>query len=145
MSDESPQRVDGSCLCGAVEFHVETPTLFCAHCHCSMCRRNHGAVYVTWFGVPNGQFEVDKGVDALVRYASSAHGTRTFCGRCGTSLFCQNEEHPDHIDIVLAAMNGPIDRPPQLHVHFDAKADWAAIGDDLPRMGGETGTEPIPE
>jgi hypothetical protein len=97
-----------------------------------MCRRNHGAAYVTWFGVPNEQFEVDKGSDTLVRYASSEHGTRSFCGRCGSSLFCENTGHPDHIDIVLANMDDKIDRDPQFHFHIDSRAAWVAIGDDLP-------------
>ena len=130
----SEQRVDGSCLCGAVEFHVVLPTLFCGHCHCSMCRRNHGAAYVTWFGVPNEQFEIDKGSDVLVRYPSSEHGTRSFCSRCGSSLFCDNTEHPDHIDIVLASMHSEIDKAPQFHVHYESRADWVTIGDALPQL-----------
>lgn len=136
-------RVEGSCLCGAVAFHVELPTLFCGHCHCSMCRRNHGAPYVTWFGVPRKQLAVDAGGDALVVYTSSEDGTRSFCGRCGSSLFCENRSHPDHVDVVLASMRGPIDRTPQFHVHWDSRADWVAVGDALPRLGGESGTEPI--
>lgn len=133
----SGERVSGSCLCGTVEFHVELPTLFCGHCHCSMCRRNHGAAYVTWLGVPYHQFGVDAGSEVLVRHASSEHGSRTFCGRCGSSLFCENSEHPDHIDIVLANMDGPIDKAPQFHIHYDSRADWTAIGDELPRIPGD--------
>ena len=34
MSDA--QRVPGACLCGAVRFTITLPTLFCAHCHCTM-------------------------------------------------------------------------------------------------------------
>jgi hypothetical protein len=138
-----PVRVEGSCLCGTVAFHVALPTLFCAHCHCSMCQRNHGSAYVTWFGVPNDQLEIDTGADALVRYASSEHGSRTFCGRCGSSLFCENTEHPGHTDVPLANMHGEIDRVPQFHSYFDDHAAWLAVGDELPRLGGKTGTEPI--
>ena len=130
----SQGRVSGSCLCGAVAFHVELPTLFCGHCHCSMCRRNHGAAYVTWFGVLYEQFEIDQGIDALVRHASSEHGSRRFCGKCGSSLFCESTQHPEHIDIVLANMDGPIDKAPQLHFYWDSRADWTQIGDELPRL-----------
>ena len=44
--------VTGGCLCDAVRFRITLPTLFCAHCHCSMCRRPHGAAFVTWTAVP---------------------------------------------------------------------------------------------
>ena len=130
----SQGRVSGSCLCGAVAFHVELPTLFCGHCHCSMCRRNHGAAYVTWFGVLYEQFEIDKGIDVLVRHASSEHGSRRFCGKCGSSLFCESTQHPEHIDIVLANMDGPIDKAPQFHGYWESRADWAQVGDELPRL-----------
>ena len=135
--------VSGACLCGAIRFHVQTPSLFCGHCHCSMCRRNHGAGYVTWFAVARDHFALDAGADGLVRYASSEHGARSFCSRCGSSLFCESSQHPDRIDVVLASMDGPIDRAPQVHIHFDDRADWVSADDGLPRLGGSSGLEPI--
>ena len=134
--------VDGGCLCGAVRFEVTLPTLFCGHCHCTMCQRNHGAAFVTWLAVDRSQLDVSEGRSELVRYHSSELGTRSFCSRCGTSLFCESDEHPDRVDIPLANMNGPIDRMPQVHVHVDSKADWFGIADSLPRLGGKTGLEP---
>jgi hypothetical protein len=126
-----------------VRFEVELPTRFCAHCHCSMCRRNHGAGYVTWFAVPVAQFRLTQGKQLLTRYASSDHGTRGFCSQCGTSLFCESTQRPDEIDIVLASMDGPIDREPQLHVFFSDRIDWLPVDEKLPQLGGPTGMEPI--
>jgi hypothetical protein len=137
------ESVAGGCLCGAVRFRVTPPTLFCAHCHCSMCRRSHGAAFVTWFGIPRERLALEAGSDVLVHHRSSEDGTRSFCGRCGSSLFCESTHHPDNIDIVLSNLHGPIDRAPQVHVYFDDRADWVAIGDALPRRGGKTGLEPV--
>ena len=131
--------VHGACLCGGVRFQVEPPTLFCAHCHCSMCRRNHGAAFVTWFGIARERLRVTAGDDALRRYRSSSHGERSFCGRCGSSLFCESERQPDHVDVVLASLDGPIDRVPAAHVYFDSRAAWTDVRDDLPRLGGASG------
>jgi hypothetical protein len=140
---DEAKTVSGSCFCGAVQFEVRTPTLGCAHCHCTMCRRAHGAVYVTWIAVPYTQFSLAKGEELLTRFRSSEHGTRSFCSRCGSSLFCESTHHPDNIDIVLANLHGPIDREPQVHVYYDDRASWSAIGDRLPRLGGKTGLEPV--
>jgi hypothetical protein len=140
-----PDTASGSCLCGAVRFTARLPSIFCAHCHCSMCRRNHGAGYVTWFAVPPSQLVVESGADHLARYESSVHGSRTFCRSCGSSLFCESTHFPDRIDIALGAMQEPIDREPQLHTFFDSRASWITVGDALPRMGGKTGFEPLPE
>jgi hypothetical protein len=107
-----------------------------------MCRRSHGAGFVTWFAVPREQFLVESGQE-LSRFQSSDHGTRSFCGRCGSTLFCESTHHPDKIDIVLANMDGPIDRSPQVHVYFDDRAEWITADDGLPRLGGATGLEAI--
>lgn len=136
-------RVSGSCFCGAIGFRINLPTLFCGHCHCSMCRRSHGAGFVTWFAVPRSQFSLERGQAELVRFRSSDHGSRSFCIRCGSSLFCESSRHPDQVDIVLANMDGPIDRLPQVHIYFDDRAAWVAADDGLPRLGGATGLEPL--
>ena len=117
------------------------PNVGCGHC--SMCRRAHGAGYVTWVGVRTAQLRVVAGADCLVRYPSSDHGVRQFCGRCGSSLFCESTHHPERVDVTLTNLQGEIDRPPELHVYFDDRAPWVRIGDDLPRLGGTTGLEPL--
>jgi hypothetical protein len=141
----SDKEVTGHCLCGSIRFTAQLPSMYCVHCHCSMCRRNHGAAYVTWFSVPRGKVKLEAGGEDLVRFMSSEHGSRSFCRRCGTSLFCENDAHPDRTDIPLGTVDGPIDRQPQAHVFFDSGADWVAIGDELPRLGGKTGMEPLKE
>jgi hypothetical protein len=136
------ETVGGGCLCGGVRFTITLPTLFCGHCHCTMCRRNHGAAYVTWFAIDRSRLSIDTGLDQLVRFPSSAHGSRSFCSRCGSSLFCISTHHPDVVDIPLASMDAPIDRLPESHIYFDDRAAWTIVGDDLPRLGGVSGLEP---
>lgn len=137
--------VSGSCFCGGIGFEITFPTQWCGHCHCSMCRRAHGAGYVTWVAVAKGQFRVAKGEGLLVQYRSSDHGTRSFCRVCGSSLFCESSRHPDVIDVVLANVDGEIDRRPQANVYYTDRVAWVAIDTSLPRLGGPTGVEPLPD
>ncbi len=37
----------GSCLCGELRFEYDEPSLWCAHCHCTLSQRAHGAPVVT--------------------------------------------------------------------------------------------------
>ena len=140
--------VTGSCFCRAVTFEIDLPTLFCGHCHCSMCRRPHGASYVTWTGVPPEQFRITGGEGQLQIYQSSEHGRRQFCKICGSQMFCWHEREdqtaPAMIDVALAALHGKIDRQPEEHYYYDCRAKWTVVNDDLPKLGGETGTEPLP-
>jgi len=131
----------GRCLCGAVRFEVTPPTKWCAHCHCSLCRRAHGAAFVTWFGVERPSFELVAGSDDLSWYQSTAEARRGFCSRCGSTLFFESERWADEIHIALAHMDGPIDRSPKTHVFYDAHVDWFEVGDELDPLGGPTGTE----
>lgn len=140
---ETRDRAQGACFCGAIRFRVRLPSAFCGHCHCSMCRRAHGAGFVTWFAVTQDCFELESGDAELTRFASSEHGIRSFCARCGSSLFCESAHHPNLIDIVLANMEGPIDREPQAHYYYDCRASWVEARDELQKLGGETGTQPL--
>jgi hypothetical protein len=108
-----------------------------------MCRRAHGAGYVTWVSLPKVQFRVRSGDDRLIRFKSSDHGIRSFCGTCGSTLLFETSQEPDRIDVVLANFDSPIDREPQLHVYFSDRVDWVPVDDDLPRLGGATGIEPL--
>lgn len=134
--------IQGACLCGGVTFEIETPTRFCAHCHCSMCRRAHGAALVTWNGVPYERFRMTSGEELLTRYQSSEAATRSFCSRCGSSLFFESSRWGGEVHIATAALQGT-DRPPAVHVFFSDRADWFDPTQELPRMGGESGTEPL--
>jgi hypothetical protein len=141
MSDDAV--FTGGCLCGAVRFEVRPPTKWCAHCHCSLCRRAHGTAFVTWFGVERQQFGLVSGDEHLSWYQSTPDARRGFCNRCGSTLFFESQRWSDETHIALAHMDCPIDRAPKAHVFYDSHVEWAAPGDDLPRLGGATGTEPL--
>jgi len=144
METVAASAARGACLCGAVQFEAGFPTLFCCHCHCTMCRRAHSAAYVTWVGVAVERWRVTAGAEALHAYASSGHGRRSFCGKCGSTLFFETTEHPERIDVVLANFCEPVDRAPEFHVFYSDRAPWAAaIGDELMKLGGDSGFEPL--
>jgi hypothetical protein len=131
-ASESPVR--GACLCGAVQFEIALPTVACVHCHCTMCRRAHGAGYVTWVIVPTPQLRITAGSERLSRYQSSDHGARRFCGVCGSSLFGESTRTKDEMYVVLANLQAEIDRAPEFHACFRDRADWVVVADDLPHI-----------
>jgi hypothetical protein len=56
----------GSCLCGAVAFEVDSFLESAAHCHCSMCRKFHGAEYATYVSVSRESFRLLRGEDSVL-------------------------------------------------------------------------------
>lgn len=126
--------IHGQCLCGAVRYRAQPPTLFCAHCHCWFCRVAHGAAFVTWVGVPEAAFEFTAGGDRVRWFASSRQSRRGFCTECGTTLFFQSTVSPGEMHIALGTVVGSIDRQPQAHVFFDQRVPWLAVVDELPKF-----------
>jgi hypothetical protein len=132
--------ISGQCLCGAVRFEVEPPTKWCAHCHCSLCRRAHGAAYVTWFGVASGRFEVTAGRHELSWYRSTDDARRGFCSVCGSTMLFESTRWPGEMHIARAFVDR-LDREPAAHVFYDDHVSWAEAEDGLRRLGGPTGVE----
>ena len=58
----------GSCLCGAVKFEVDMEIDAASHCHCSMCRKWHGAAFATYATAPADRFRITQGADTLRGY-----------------------------------------------------------------------------
>ena len=149
MTERKQGSVPGGCFCGAVSYVIDLPTLFCGHCHCSMCRRPHGASFVTWTAVPPAQFRITSGEEFLSTYESSRLGRRQFCSRCGSQMFCwhagEDGASPKMIDVTVASLEGDIDRRPEMHCFYDSRAGWTEVHDDLPKLGGATGLEPLTE
>jgi hypothetical protein len=141
----NPELIHGGCLCGTVTFEVTPPTKWCAHCHCTMCRRAHGAGVVTWFGVAAPSFRLLTGAQLLKWHRSSPGARRGFCGRCGSPLFFEGERWPGEVHIARASVAGAIDREPSAHVFFDVRVGWLELHDDLRKLGGPLGNQPLPQ
>ncbi len=126
----------GSCLCGEVQFELHWPSKWVAHCHCSLCRRAHGAAFVTWVGMAVGHCHLHDPHARLHWYASTFGAERGFCGHCGSSLFFRSVQWPGELHVALANLRDPVDRAPQAHAYWDSHVDWIALdpGDGLKRM-----------
>lgn len=96
-----------------------------------MCRRAHGAAFVTWVGVESPQARIDDPAGLLRWYASSAEAERGFCSRCGSTLFFRSSKWPGELHIVVANFSDPLDRAPQVHVNYDMHVDWFSVNDNL--------------
>lgn len=114
-------------------FSVALPSLWVAHCHCSLCRMAHGAAFVTWMGVEADSARIRDDEDLLQWFQSSPGAERGFCSRCGTTLFFRSVRWPGELHVTRASFTSAVDRAPQAHVYFDTRVDWIHIADDLPK------------
>ena len=126
--------IEGSCLCGDVRFEIAGALTGASNCHCSMCRKAHGAAFGTYALVKATDFRIVSGADRITRYRSSPGVVRTFCARCGSTLQWLRESKPDIVDIALGVIDGDPGVRPSMHIYVGSKAPWFQITDALPQF-----------
>lgn len=101
-----------------------------------MCRRTHGAGYVTWIGYEQDQVKFTRGEDQLTWFESSPGAQRGFCRHCGSSMFFRSERWSGELHIAVGCLHGAIDRQPGANAFFDEHVDWMPIDQSLEKIAG---------
>lgn len=115
----------GSCLCGSVRYRVEGDFDRVTHCHCSMCRKSHGAAFATYATVSTSQLSIEGATGTLAWYRSSPTAERGFCTGCGASLFWRDEtREPGLVAFSLGTVDTPIGRIEIRDIFVGSRADW---------------------
>ncbi len=128
-------RHAGSCLCGRVRYEVTGGIRSVTHCHCSMCRKAHGAAFATYGAVKREQFRWLQGEDHLASYVSSEGITRRFCSACGANLlWLSANRFPEWFSLALGTLDTEFRPERQKHIHVASKAAWHDITDDWPQQ-----------
>src|SRR5579871_5294264 len=122
----------GQCLCGTVRYEVDGPFESMMNCHCSMCRKHHGAPFATFVSAPLAGFRWVSGEGAVSKFVTPSGSTRSFCSECGsvTPMLL------DQAGVVLCPAGnllGDLDLKPQSHIFVGSKAPFYTITDDLPQ------------
>ncbi|WP_020395011.1 GFA family protein [Thiolinea disciformis] len=128
----------GSCLCGAVTYEVDHIEPYMAHCHCSMCRKFHGAAFATYGEAKAEDFRWTSGENKLKSYFAPNGTTRRFCEQCGSSMTFEpaNSDH-QLVEFSLGTLDTAIEQRPDAHIYTSYKADWSSICDGLKRYPEE--------
>lgn len=114
----------GGCLCGAVRVTARGQPLRVGICHCLDCRKFHGAVFHASAIFTEEMVEI---TGTLCSYQG-----RTFCPRCGSSVFSQSGEE---IEINLGSLDSPSQLRPSYELWTIRREDW------LPEFPGMEGFE----
>jgi hypothetical protein len=115
-----------------VAFEVSGPVEGIGHCHCSMCRKFHGAPFVSYASAPKSAFRWLRGADRIRRYEVTPGGFRPFCSRCGSPL----PNAPESLERVFIPVGLLADDPklgPMSHMFVGSKAPWYTISDSQPQ------------
>ena len=124
--------IRGKCLCGKVTYQVSGALHAADHCHCSMCRRQHGAAFSSYASVNPGNFQWVNGGDLVRIYTADSGAGWCFCSDCGSTL--AGTDSGVVTSITLGTVEGDPGIKPHCHIYVGSKAPWFDIRDDLPQF-----------
>jgi hypothetical protein len=128
------KHYQGSCLCGKIGFEVDQFAPQTGNCHCSMCRKFHGAAYATIAEARSVHFRWTRGEKWLKTYTADNGTRRMFCSNCGSSLtFASPSADPDLVEIALGCFDDEVPVKPDAHIYVASGAKWAEPADNLPQ------------
>ncbi len=128
------KQLRGSCLCGGITYEIHAPLKGVLNCHCSMCRKAHGAAFRTRALVKAEDFLFLSGEELLTYYESSPGERRSFCKICGSVIITRFNRHPDAYGFALGTLDSDPEIQIERHVFTKYKAPWFEITDDLPQI-----------
>lgn len=138
------QLYTGSCLCGSVKYSIKKIEHQMAHCHCSMCRKYHGAAFATFGSVKADNFQWLSGENCLQEYVADNGTKRLFCKKCGSSLiFIPSVDSGEYVEFALGTLDSDITIKPDAHIYTNYKACWFQITDQLPQYPEGRGSSKI--
>ncbi|KAE8369332.1 Mss4-like protein [Aspergillus caelatus] len=104
---ERTQTIYGSCLCGTIKYHITGDPALKILCYCQNCRKSTGSLGMANSIYRRENVTITQGHDTLRTYKDNATNNgstveRSFCGNCGSNLFCENKEKGPELVIVTS-------------------------------------------
>jgi len=124
---------EGSCCCGRVRFRVQAPSGSFSHCHCTDCRKTHGAAFASYIGAARARLTFLAGESEITGFTTGTGTRRNFCRHCGSSLTCTLTDEPENVYLAAGCLDTPLRRNPEYHIFIRSKVPWFDPNDGLPR------------
>ncbi|MEL6232919.1 MAG: GFA family protein [Pseudomonadota bacterium] len=118
----------GKCLCGAVRYRFASAEDSIGACHCEMCRRFSGGVFMTIEAAPGSV--VFEGAENITVYKSSDWAERGFCKICGAGLFYRVTVPGPYQGMTMmtaGTLDDPSDLPLATELFIDQKPEGYAF------------------
>lgn len=125
----------GRCLCGSVTYEIEGDPIGVGHCHCVDCQRFSGAGHTTGAMFPADKIQVRGDVSEFqLQSEVGSTSTRSFCPKCGSSLFGRNSRMAGFVTVAAGTLDDPDGLRPQLAVFTRTRRDWDAMDVAVPSV-----------
>jgi len=126
--------MNGECLCGEVQFEIQSdlPNLY--QCHCSLCRKATGSAANAATFVHQQNFRWLSGQDTITSFQKPTGYRSDFCSVCGSPV--PNQLRGTELVWVPAGLlEEHFDSAVNVHLHLDSSAAWERDSENCVRLG----------
>lgn len=127
-SKAHPDRLSGSCLCGANRFSLLGPMGEVTACHCGQCRKLSGH-YAASFDAEEADLVWQ--ARQVAEYVTPGGAQRGFCTTCGGSLYFRAKD--GRFSVEAGEIDNPTGGRLSSHIFVADKGDYYQIDDGLPQ------------
>ena len=113
--------VTGGCQCGAVRYRLDATPDHGMICHCRMCQKASGGLFMAYCGVPKSLFVVTH--STLSIFQSSDIVERGFCAACGTPLTYRLLSG-QRIAVTMVSLDNPEAVAPEQQLGTESRISW---------------------
>lgn len=139
MTSHREPVLTGGCQCGAVRYAFYAEPSGADLCHCRMCQKAMGNLFMSVASTPLEQFAWTAGQPRS--YRSSSIAERSFCGDCGTPLSFQYVGSAK-ISVTTGSLDEPARARPTSQIGIESRVPWFHELADLPATA--TADDPPP-
>lgn len=107
------ERFTGGCLCGDIRVVAQGRPDRVGICHCLDCRKHHGAVFYAAAIYPQDAVTIEGN--------PSEYRGRSFCPRCGSSVFARSD---GEIEVHLGALDAADQLVPDYELWTVRRESW---------------------
>jgi len=134
MTESRPTVLTGGCQCGAIRYALYAPPEEASLCHCRMCQKATGNLFIPLARVSLANFAWTHGAPTV--FASSSIAERGFCAACGTPLSFRYVESSS-ISVTIGSLDRPEAVKPSMHYGVESRIPWLRTADDWPESRTE--------
>ncbi|HEX5079101.1 MAG TPA: GFA family protein [Geminicoccaceae bacterium] len=121
MQADRPPVLTGGCQCGAVRYAFYAEPSSADICHCRMCQKAMGNLFMASASVPHADFAWTAGAPAI--WQSSAIAERGFCAACGTPLSFRYLAG-ERISVTTGSLDQPARARPTAQLGVESRVPW---------------------
>jgi hypothetical protein len=120
------RKIEGSCLCGQIQYMSEAEPMLVALCNCTHCQKQSGTAYSVNVGVPKGSLVFTAGKTRVFEDVGGSGRPvyRHFCGGCGSPIFSDVVSRPTLDWLKAGTLNDTSWLKPTIALWCDSAQPW---------------------